>query len=174
MSDPIGIDDFRTWISDLPKILSYMEKFAEKHGLSKFANREKMIDLFSTSRPFYQPISKFYIIYRIQGDLLMPNETYEIKGQKFEWDRGKNLTNIEKHGITFKTAATTFFDPHAQLYEDENHSQDDERFVLIGMNENERLLTVCHCYRGKDESVTRIISARRATKYEENLYGGIV
>jgi len=103
----------------------------------------------------------------------MPTETYEIKGQKFEWNRGKNLSNIEKHGITFKMAATAFFDPHAETYEDEGHSQDEERFVLIGISENERLLTVCHCYRGEDESVTRIISARKATRYEEKLYGGM-
>jgi len=103
----------------------------------------------------------------------MPTETYEIREQKFEWDRGKNLSNIEKHGITFKMAATTFFDPHAELYEDEGYFHDEERFVLIGMNENERLLTVCHCYRGEDESVTRIISARKATKHEEELYGGV-
>ena len=103
----------------------------------------------------------------------MLTETYEVRGQKFEWDRGKNLSNIEKHGIAFKMAATTFFDPHAEMYEDEEHSQDEERFVLIGMNENDRLLTVCHCYRGENESVTRIISARKATRYEEKLYGGV-
>ena len=72
----------------------------------------------------------------------MSTEIYKIKGQKFEWNRGKNLSNIEKHGITFKMAATTFFDPHAEVYEDEGHSQEEERFVLIGMSENERLLTV--------------------------------
>jgi len=104
----------------------------------------------------------------------MINESYEIRGQIFEWDRGKNLSNIEKHGITFKTAATSFFDPHAEMYEDERHSEDEERFVLIGMSENERLLTVCHCYRGEDESVTRIISARKATRHEEGLYGGVL
>ena len=104
----------------------------------------------------------------------MPTETYEIRGQKFEWDRGKNLSNIEKHGITFKMATTAFFDPNAETYEDEGHSQDEERFVLIGMNEKERLLTVCHCYRGENESVTRIISARKATSYEEKLYGGML
>jgi len=91
----------------------------------------------------------------------MSTETYEIRGQKFEWDRGKNLANIEKHGITFKIAAIAFFDPHAEIYEDEEHSQDEERFVLIG------------CYRGEDESITRIISARKATRHEEKLYGGV-
>jgi uncharacterized DUF497 family protein len=100
------------------------------------------------------------------------NETYILRGQKFEWDRGKNLSNIEKHGITFKVAAETFFDPNAEVYDDETHSQDEERFILIGMNEKDNILTVCHCYRGEDDSVTRIISARKATSHEESLYGG--
>ena len=103
----------------------------------------------------------------------MSTEIYEIRGQKFEWDREKNLLNIEKHGITFKTATTAFFDPRAEMYEDNGHSQNEERFVLIGMSETERILTVCHCYRGEDETITRIISARKATKYEEELYGGV-
>ena len=103
----------------------------------------------------------------------MATETYEIRGQKFEWDRSKNISNIEKHGITFKVAAETFFDPHATVYEDEAHSQDEERFILIGMNEKDKILTVSHCYRGENESITRIISARKATKHEENLYGGM-
>ena len=101
-------------------------------------------------------------------------ELYEIRGQKFEWNRGKNLSNIEKHGITFKIAATAFFDPHAEIYDDEKHSQGEERFVLIGKSENERLLTVCHCYRGEDDATTRIISARKATKHENNLYVGVL
>lgn len=100
-------------------------------------------------------------------------EAYELRGQKFEWNRGKNLSNIEKHGLTFKTAATAFFDPHAETYEDEEHSHDEERFILIGISESERLLTVCHCYRGEDESTIRIISARKATRHEEKLYGGV-
>ena len=102
----------------------------------------------------------------------MTTEIYDIRGRQFEWDRSKNLSNIKKHGITFKVAATSFFDPHAEVYTDEEHSHVEDRFVLIGMNEQERLLTVCHCYRGEGESVTRIISARKATKYEESLYEG--
>ena len=102
----------------------------------------------------------------------MQTETYELRGQVFEWDRGKHLSNIRKHGITFKMAAKAFFDPNAEVYEDEEHSQDEDRFVLIGMDESERILTACHCYRGENESVIRIISARKATKYEEELYGG--
>ena len=103
----------------------------------------------------------------------MQTEIYELRGQIFEWDRGKHLSNIRKHGITFKTAAKAFFDPNAEVYDDEKHSQDEARFVLIGMDEHEQILTVCHCYRSANESVTRIISARKATKFEEELYGGV-
>ena len=103
----------------------------------------------------------------------MQAEKYELRGQIFEWDRDKHLSNIRKHGITFKTAAKAFFDPNAKMYNDEEHSiKKEERFILIGMDENEHILTVCHCYRGVNESITRIISARKATKLEEKLYGG--
>ena len=102
----------------------------------------------------------------------MHTETYELRGQIFEWDRDKHLANIKKHGITFKIAAKAFFDPNAEEYEDEAHSQDEERFILIGMDESERILTVCHCLRGENDYVIRIISARKATLEEEKLYGG--
>ena len=79
----------------------------------------------------------------------MTDESYELHGQRFDWDRDKNLSNIEKHGISFKEAALTFFDPNAETFSDEAHSQDEERFILIGFSEQYRLLTVCHCYREK-------------------------
>ena len=103
----------------------------------------------------------------------MPTESFELRGQKFNWDRDKNLSNIEKHGVSFKSAALTFFDPNAITLDDMTHSQDEERFLLIGLSENQRLLTVCHCYR-EDDTVIRIISARKATKQEEHEYGGVV
>lgn len=102
----------------------------------------------------------------------MYTETYELRGQVFQWDRDKHLANIKKHGISFKTAAKAFFDPNADEYEDATHSNDEERFILIGMDESERILTVCHCLRGKNDSVVRIISARKATRNEEEMYGG--
>jgi len=103
----------------------------------------------------------------------MPTESFELYGQKFNWDREKNLSNIEKHGISFKSAAMTFFDPNAEIVDDIIHSQDEERFYLIGLSETQRLLTVCHCYR-EDDTVIRIISARKATKQEELEYGGMI
>ena len=97
----------------------------------------------------------------------------ELQGYRFDWDRDKNISNIEKHGVSFKEAATAFFDPNAVIIDDDSHSQYEERFFLIGFSANYRLLTVCHCYR-ENEEIIRIISARKATKNEQKLYGGDV
>jgi uncharacterized DUF497 family protein len=97
----------------------------------------------------------------------------ELHGYHFDWDRDKNISNIEKHGVSFKMAATAFFDPNAVIFDDEAHSQNEDRFILIGFSGSHRLLTVCHCYR-ENEEVIRIFSARRATKTEQKLYGGDV
>ena len=102
----------------------------------------------------------------------MDTESYIHEGQVFEWDRNKQLTNIRKHGVTFKVAARAFFDPLAERFIDDLHSDDENRFILIGMDEVDRILTVCHCLRGEDESTIRIISARKATVYEQGLYEG--
>jgi uncharacterized DUF497 family protein len=89
----------------------------------------------------------------------------EIEGQLFDWDINKNLSNIEKHGVPFKEAATVFGDSAAVIIDDTEHSETEERFKIIGHSGNLRLLMVCHCYR-EDSSVIRIISARKATKKE--------
>jgi len=102
----------------------------------------------------------------------MGTEKYIFEGQVFEWDRNKNLINVQKHGITFKVAIRAFFDPMAERFADDLHSYDENRFIIIGMDEIERILTVCHCLRGDDESTIRIISARKATTYEQELYEG--
>jgi len=93
-----------------------------------------------------------------------------LDGQLFDWDIHKNLNNIEKHGVPFKEAATVFSDNAAVILDDTEFSQNEERFKIIGHSGNLRLLIVCHCYRD-DDSVIRIISARKATKKEQNQYG---
>jgi len=93
----------------------------------------------------------------------------EYSGILFDWDDTKEILNKKKHGISFEEAMTAFADEHAQIYDDEEHSDYEERFILIGYSEKERLLMVCHCYR-ESEAVTRIISARRATRHERNKY----
>ena len=99
------------------------------------------------------------------------NIFHELHDSFFNWDKNKNLSNIEKHGISFKEAATVFLDPNAALFDDMDNSLYEERFKIIGYSEKLNLLMVCHCYR-EDDEIIRIISARKATKAEERLYGG--
>jgi uncharacterized DUF497 family protein len=87
----------------------------------------------------------------------------------FEWDSQKNASNKKKHGISFEEAKTSFYDPSARLISDPDHSDEEERFVLLGFSERLRVLVVSHCYR-KGASVIRIISARKANKSEQSLY----
>ena len=94
---------------------------------------------------------------------------FELNGRFFDWDIKKNLLNIEKHGVSFKMAASAFFDPKAIQIDDDEHSQDEDRFILIGMNKYDKLLTVCHCYRNNG-GVVRIISARKPNRYEKEAY----
>ncbi len=88
---------------------------------------------------------------------------------KFEWDNNKARTNIEKHGITFNEASTVFLDENAVLFDDPEHSTEEERFMLLGMSSQAKMLIVCHCYRSADD-IIRIISARKATKAETQQY----
>ena len=88
---------------------------------------------------------------------------------KFEWDDNKNQANIEKHGISFEEAASVFQDEGALIIADEEHSESEERFILIGFSFKANLLVVCHCYREKDSAI-RIISARKADKKERQKY----
>ena len=87
----------------------------------------------------------------------------------FDWDENKNRINLEKHGITFEEASTVFFDDRAIIFDDPEHSIDEDRFLLLGMSETAKVCIVCHCYRESD-TVIRIISARQATRKEEQRY----
>jgi uncharacterized DUF497 family protein len=88
---------------------------------------------------------------------------------RFEWDERKALANERKHGVSFDEARSVFFDERARLIDDPEHSEDEERFVLMGLSSSLRLLLVCHCYRSK-ANVIRIISARKATARESKSY----
>ena len=88
---------------------------------------------------------------------------------KFEWDDNKNTINIQKHGISFEEATSVFFDDESIIIADDSHSEEEDRFILIGFSFKARLLVVCHCYRESD-SVIRIISARKATQNERETY----
>jgi len=90
---------------------------------------------------------------------------------KFTWDRKKETTNIKKHGVSFEQASYVFADPFALNAYDEEHSYDEERWVLLGKSLNETILLVVHTFRDDDgKEFVRIISARKATKKEEKSY----
>ena len=88
---------------------------------------------------------------------------------RFEWDENKNEINKKKHKISFEEAKTVFYDEEALLIDDPEHSQEEERFIILGLSQKANLLVVCHCYRASD-TVIRIISARKATKAESQQY----
>jgi hypothetical protein len=92
-----------------------------------------------------------------------------VKQLRFEWDDRKAAVNRRKHGVSFEEARTVFFDEDALLRPDEDHSEDEARFVLLGLSARLRTLVVCHCYRQSDE-VIRLISARRANAFERQQY----
>ena len=92
-------------------------------------------------------------------------------GPQFTWDPKKAADNARKHGITFDEAKTVFFDESAKLIDDPDHSSDEDRFIMLGMSANFRVLLVCHCYRSDDDLI-RIISARKAHASETRFYKG--
>ena len=87
----------------------------------------------------------------------------------FEWDPNKNRLNLKKHGISFEEAKSAFADENAKLIDDPDHSETEDRFILIGLSLRNRTLVVCHCYR-ESEEIIRIISARKATRKEKTSY----
>ena len=88
---------------------------------------------------------------------------------RFEWDERKSSENKRKHKVSFEEAQTAFLDENATRFFDPDHSQDEDRFLMLGMSFTLRVLVVCHCYR-QDDSVIRIISARKADKQEQSDY----
>ena len=87
----------------------------------------------------------------------------------FEWHEAKDRANQKKHGISFEEAKSVFFDEYAVQFYDEGHSVEENRFIMLGMSSESRILIVCHCERERSETI-RIISARRATKNERRFY----
>lgn len=88
---------------------------------------------------------------------------------RFEWDARKSSANKKKHGISFEEARTVFFDENAKLIDDPDHSEDEDRFVLLGVSSSLKVMLVCHCYR-EEGNVVRIISARKASTLESKQY----
>lgn len=90
---------------------------------------------------------------------------------QFDWDPAKAAANLRKHKVSFEAAQSVFHDELAVQFFDAGHSDAEDRFLLLGMSSDARLLLVCHCERERGE-VIRIISARRATAREAKFYPG--
>jgi len=88
---------------------------------------------------------------------------------QFEWDSAKASANLRKHGVAFEEAETVFSDDLALLIDDPDHSDEEDRFVLLGLSAVPRILAVVHAYRSAPDTI-RIISARKATKAERMIY----
>lgn len=88
---------------------------------------------------------------------------------RFDWEFVKAEENLRKHGISFDEAQSVFCDEYATEFYDDTHSEWEDRFLLLGLSSHLRLVMVCHCYREND-SVIRIISARKATTNETKFY----
>ena len=90
----------------------------------------------------------------------------------FDWDRRKAQINRQKHKVSFEEASSIFFDTFVFTSRDENHSDQEERFISVGMSQAGRLLVVIHTqwYEAPDTTVIRIISSRKATTGERRRY----
>ena len=91
---------------------------------------------------------------------------------RFEWDSEKAIANEKKHGISFEEAKSVFYDEFAlQFYDSDSSEPGDDRFLMLGLCSEARVLIVCHCERDAGHTI-RIINARKATKNERKFYGG--
>lgn len=90
---------------------------------------------------------------------------------RFEWDPRKARSNLAKHGVSFEEASSAFYDEDALIIPDPDHSDEEDRFILLGLTSGVRVVVVVHCYRESDE-VIRLISARKATRRESGYYEG--
>ncbi len=90
---------------------------------------------------------------------------------QFEWDSLKELSNIEKHGVNFEQASYVFSDPFALDLYDNDHSDNEERWILLGKSRSEIILVVVHTWKDSDGvELVRIISARKASRNEQQAY----
>jgi uncharacterized DUF497 family protein len=92
-----------------------------------------------------------------------------MNGLRFKWDKKKEKINIKKHGISFEEARSVFYDEKAIQFFDPDHSEDEDRFILLGISFKLRILVVCHCFR-ESKIVVRLVSARKADKDEQKEY----
>ena len=89
----------------------------------------------------------------------------------FEWGAAKAASNEKKHGVTFEEAKSVFYDDFAIQFFDDQNSDLEDRFLLLGHSNQPRILLICHCEQASGNLI-RIISARKATAKERKLYKG--
>ena len=116
-------------------------------------------------------IAKFYFTERRSRLAQQPACNYNVcmNELRFEWDRFKAESNRQKHSVSFDEAQTVFYDENAIQFYDPDHSEDEDRFILLGLSFTPQVLVVCHCFR-ESETIVRMVSARRADKGEEEEY----
>ena len=90
---------------------------------------------------------------------------------QFERNPTKAKDNLRKHGVSFEEAESVFYDEYAQQFFDDEHSEIEERFIMLGISDRSRILVVCHCERFEGQ-IIRLISARKATANERKYYEG--
>lgn len=97
---------------------------------------------------------------------------WTIKLMQFrKWDSAKATSNLKKHGISFEEAQSVFYDEFALQFFDAESSEIEDRFLMLGMSSEAKILLVCHCERDGGNTI-RIISARKATSNERKHYQG--
>ena len=94
-----------------------------------------------------------------------------MKEIRFNWDARKAKQNVKSHKVSFEEASTVFYDEKAIEFFDPDHSKKEDRFLMLGVSQRLRVLVVCYCLRKKGSEI-RMISARKATKKEEQVYIG--
>lgn len=124
---------------------------------------QKGLRFLQQARPIGQGL-RFLLVSALQR-----NYTRPMSALRFEWDERKAAANIKKHGVSFEEAKSVFYDDRAKLIDDPDHSEEEDRFILLGLSSALRVLVVCHCCRNA-EGVIRIISARKATTGETKSY----
>ncbi len=92
-----------------------------------------------------------------------------MENLQFQWDERKNRSNQKKHGVSFEEASSVFYDEYAIQFFDPDHSEEEDRFIMLGMSIKLRVLVICHCFREGD-TIVRLISARKVDRQEENDY----
>jgi uncharacterized DUF497 family protein len=123
-------------------------------------------------------ITGLYALYPFYGRSVIPLHSIPAAHKNYcyviinlNWDENKNQENIRKHKISFQEVETVFYDPNGKIIHDPDRTDEEDRFIILGLSKLLNVLVVCHCYR-EDDEIIRIITARKVTKNEGKGYGG--